>query len=76
MPECLDILIGEQFGELVAPVDRQHRCDGVEFPGTALDGVLRFDALATRAPYRWFGPPFSPSLGTVYTCQSSRITGS
>lgn len=38
MAQRLDILVGEQFGELVATLDRQHGGDGVEFLGASLDG--------------------------------------
>jgi hypothetical protein len=38
MAQRLDIVVGEQFGEFVAPFDRQHGGDGVEFFGAALDG--------------------------------------
>lgn len=33
-----DILVGEQLGELVAPLDRQDGGYGVEFLGASLDG--------------------------------------
>lgn len=38
MAQRLDILVGQQLGEFVAALDRQHRGNGFEFFGTSLDG--------------------------------------
>lgn len=37
MAQCLDILVGQQLGELVAPFERQYRCDRVEFLRAGFD---------------------------------------
>lgn len=38
MAQRLDVLAGQEFGELVAAFDRQHGGDGVELFGPSLDG--------------------------------------
>ena len=40
MTERFDVLVGQQFGQFVATVDRQHAGDGVELVGAPIDGGL------------------------------------
>ncbi|WP_275791376.1 hypothetical protein [Pararhizobium gei] len=48
MAQRFDILVGQQFGQFVAPVDRQDAGNGVEFVGAAIDGGLGNGRLGRR----------------------------
>lgn len=52
MPEGFDILVGQQLGELIAPVDRQDPGDGVQLNGAPFDAcpeALSFGLLVAKA---------------------------
>ena len=40
VPQRFDVLVREQFGKLVAPVDRKHGGDRVQRQGSAIDRIL------------------------------------
>jgi hypothetical protein len=48
MAQRFDILVGQQFGQFVAPVDRKDGCDGVELVGAAIDWGLGRGRLGHR----------------------------